>query len=60
LNEGRERSVDIHLIFADPDPDPDFAGPGVKRLAELIQVAVVEVCAIAAIAIDLIRNWRGR
>jgi hypothetical protein len=48
LNEGRERSVDIHLIFA----DPDFAGPGVKRLAELIRAAAAEECAIAAIAIE--------
>jgi DNA-binding transcriptional LysR family regulator len=43
LNEGRERSVDIHLIFA----DPDFAGPGVKRLAELIRAAAAEECTTA-------------
>ncbi|HRF74772.1 MAG TPA: LysR family transcriptional regulator, partial [Accumulibacter sp.] len=33
LREGRERTVALYLVLA----DPDFAGPGVRRLAELIQ-----------------------
>jgi DNA-binding transcriptional LysR family regulator len=33
LREGGERWVDLYLIVA----DPDFAGPGVRRLAEIIR-----------------------
>lgn len=40
LREGKERWVDIYLIVA----DPDFAGPGVKRLAEIIRERVKTAC----------------
>lgn len=36
LQEGGERSVPLYLVLA----DPDFAGPGVRRLAEIIREAV--------------------
>ena len=40
LREGKERWVDIYLIVA----DPDFAGPGVKHLAEIIRERVKTAC----------------
>ena len=36
LREGGERSVALYLVLA----DPDFAGPGVRRLAAIIRAAV--------------------
>ena len=36
LREGRERPEFLYLIFA----DPDFAGPGVRRLAEILRATV--------------------
>lgn len=41
LREGQERWADIYLIIA----DPDFAGPGVKRLAEILRARVGAACA---------------
>lgn len=41
LREGRERVVALYLVLA----DPDFAGPGVRRLAEIIREAVGSECA---------------
>jgi len=41
LQTGSERWVDIYLIIA----DPDFAGPGVRRLAELLKERVKTACA---------------
>lgn len=40
LREGQERWVDIYLIVA----DPDFAGPGVRRLAEIVRTRVKTAC----------------
>jgi DNA-binding transcriptional LysR family regulator len=40
LKEGRELSVELYLILA----DPDFAGPGVRRLAEIIGESVKVEC----------------
>jgi DNA-binding transcriptional LysR family regulator len=41
LAEGRERFVELYLVFA----DRDAAGPGTLRLAELIRTTVAEACA---------------
>lgn len=41
LREGRERIVALYLVLA----DPELAGPGVRRLAELIHETVRTVCA---------------
>jgi DNA-binding transcriptional LysR family regulator len=41
LREGGERWVQLYLVLA----DPDFAGPGVRRLAEIIHQGVVSECA---------------
>ena len=40
LAEGRERFVSLYLIFA----DADTAGPGVRRLAEILRERVAETC----------------
>ncbi|HTH95245.1 MAG TPA: LysR family transcriptional regulator [Rhodocyclaceae bacterium] len=40
LREGQERWIDIYLIVA----DPDFAGPGVRRLAEIIRERTAASC----------------
>lgn len=40
LREGLEKKVELYLIMA----DPDFAGPGVRRLAEIIRAEVKSVC----------------
>lgn len=40
LREGQERWVDIYLIVA----DPEFAGPGVRRLAEIIRERTAASC----------------
>ena len=39
LREGGERSVPLYLVLA----DPDFAGPGVRRLAAIIREAIEPV-----------------
>lgn len=36
LREGRERYADLYLVLA----DPDFAGPGALRLADILRAAV--------------------
>lgn len=41
LRGGRERSVQLYLVFT----DPDAAGPGTRRLAEIIRESVVQSCA---------------
>lgn len=41
LREGRERQVELYLILA----DPDFAGPGVRRLAAIISEESAAACA---------------
>ncbi len=41
MREGGERWVQLHLVLA----DPDFAGPGVRRLAEIIRGGVAAECA---------------
>jgi DNA-binding transcriptional LysR family regulator len=41
LREGRERVVALYLVLA----DPDFAGPGVRRLAAIIRETVGAECA---------------
>lgn len=41
LREGRERLVPLYLVLA----DPDLAGPGVRRLAEIIRETVETSCA---------------
>lgn len=41
LREGRERLVPLYLVLA----DPDFAGPGVRRMAEIIRETVAAECA---------------
>lgn len=40
LREGRELFVELYLVLA----DPDFAGPGVRRLAEIIRESVKVEC----------------
>lgn len=41
LREGGERVAPLYLILA----DPDFAGPGVRRLAQIIRETVAAQCA---------------
>jgi DNA-binding transcriptional LysR family regulator len=41
LRDGNERFVELYLVLA----DPDFAGPGVRRLAEIIRESVDADCA---------------
>ncbi len=43
LREGRVRSVDVQLILA----EPDLAGPGVRRLAEIVGEEVAKQCPAA-------------
>jgi DNA-binding transcriptional LysR family regulator len=40
LREGGERWADLYLVFA----DPDYAGPGARRLAEIIRDFVHQKC----------------
>jgi DNA-binding transcriptional LysR family regulator len=40
LRGGRERRIELYLIFA----DPDAAGPGTLRLAEIIRESIAEQC----------------
>lgn len=40
LREGAERYADLYLIF----PDRDYAGPGARRLAEILSASVAESC----------------
>ena len=44
LRDGRERSIQLYLIFA----DRDAAGPGTLRLAEIIRESVDSACAVHA------------
>ena len=41
LREGAARIAPMYLIFA----DPDAAGPGARRLAEIVKARVRESCA---------------
>jgi DNA-binding transcriptional LysR family regulator len=41
LREGGERWADLYLVFA----DRDYAGPGARRLAEIIRGCAAEQCA---------------
>jgi DNA-binding transcriptional LysR family regulator len=41
LREGGTRLVQLYLILA----DPDFAGPGARRLAEILRASVTRECA---------------
>jgi hypothetical protein len=43
LKEGAERYAELYLIIA----DPEAAGPGTRRLAEILRVAVADGCAKA-------------
>lgn len=43
LKDGGERWVDLYLILA----DPEFAGPGVRRLAAILRERVTQACATA-------------
>jgi len=47
LREGRERFVELYLIFA----ERDYAGPGTLRLAEIIRETVAESCKQHAAAV---------
>lgn len=40
LRAGSERYADLYLIL----PDPDYAGPGARRLAEILRKAVARGC----------------
>jgi DNA-binding transcriptional LysR family regulator len=40
LAEGAERYVSLYMVFA----DHDVAGPGVRRLAEVIRKRTAETC----------------
>lgn len=42
LREGQERTVDIYLTLA----EPDLAGPGVRRLAEIVREEVEKECSL--------------
>jgi len=42
LKDGGERFAEIYLVLA----DPDAAGPGVRRLAEVIKETTARVCAV--------------
>lgn len=48
LREGRERVAPLYLILA----DPDFARPGVRRLAEIIRETVGAECASRRIGLE--------
>lgn len=52
LKEGSERYVELYLVLA----APDFAGPGVRRLAEILRESVVELCPSGAAAPSLRRG----
>ena len=45
LREGGERAIDMYLVYA----DREAAGPGVRRLAELIRAGVAGDCAAHAV-----------
>lgn len=40
LKEGRERFIELYLVLA----DPEFAGPGVRRLAQILRETVHSEC----------------
>lgn len=40
LKEGRERFIELYLVLA----DPEFAGPGVRRLAQILRETVDSEC----------------
>lgn len=49
LREGRERFATLYLVYA----DREAAGPGTKRLAQILGAAVKEECRAAQAATDL-------
>jgi DNA-binding transcriptional LysR family regulator len=57
LREGSERFGDLYLIFA----DRDSAGPGVVRLASIIQERVASQCLrhAASASVARVDNWAG-
>ena len=48
LRDGGERFVELYLVLA----DPDAAGPGVLRLAQIIREAVAVECPRRAVGND--------
>jgi len=48
MREGSERFITMYLVIA----DPDFVGPGVARLAQIIREGVASQCAAARQAAD--------
>lgn len=44
LRDGSRRYIELYLTFA----DPEFAGPGVRRLAEILRSGVARECEAAA------------
>ena len=48
LREGLEKKVELYLILA----DPDFAGPGVRRLAEILRESVKSACVKRAVELS--------
>jgi DNA-binding transcriptional LysR family regulator len=48
LAEGRERFVTLYLVYA----DPDTAGPGARRLGEILRLRVAEACASRGASLD--------
>lgn len=45
LGGAEERFVELYLVLA----DPEFAGPGVRRLAEILRAAVARACPASAL-----------
>jgi len=41
LREGGERSIELYLVYA----DPDYAGPGARRMAQIVREGVARQCA---------------
>jgi DNA-binding transcriptional LysR family regulator len=54
LVEGAERYVTLYLVYA----DRDTAGPGVRRLTEIIRQKVAETCARNPLARDVAEEYR--
>lgn len=48
LGARSERYVDLYLVLA----DPEFAGPGVRRLAEILRTVTTELCPRAGVQTD--------
>lgn len=48
LREGGRRYAELYLAMA----DPDFVGPGVRALADILREGVARECSVAAAAVD--------